>query len=156
AGDTYDLLRWCEDRGKRIVCVDDTTDTSTGPGRLFIQISAIMAEAERNATKKRIPSSRDKPRTYGQRPAGTPPFAPVATPKVDGGYTLVHDMSCALKDCAGTDCPESHSAFYFARSIVKSYISGDTMRAIAERLKSQGVISTWDLRARQKGREPSD
>ena len=156
AGDTYDLLRWCEDRGKRIVCVDDSIDTSTGPGRIFIQISAIMAEVERNAIKERILSSRDKLRRDGRWPAGTPPFGLVATPKEDGGYTLVHDMSCALKDCGGTDCPESHSAFYFARSIVESYISGDTMRAIAERLNSQGVLSTWDLRARQKGREPSD
>src|SRR5690606_26696573 len=53
AGGASGLLRWCEDRGKRIVCVDVSIDTATGSGRIFIQVSAFMAEVERTAIKER-------------------------------------------------------------------------------------------------------
>jgi DNA invertase Pin-like site-specific DNA recombinase len=152
AGDTYNLLHWCQKRNRRIVCVDDGIDTATTTGRVFIQIAAIMAEVERSAIQERILSSRDKLRRSGRWPAGTPPFGLVATPREDGGYTLVHDLSCAVADCDGHNCPPEHAAYVIARKIVGDFIDGVPTQRIVDKLNEQKILTNHGLRARQKGR----
>jgi site-specific DNA recombinase len=47
AEDAHKLLRWCTERGKRIVTTDDGIDTATTNGKVFIQLAAVFAEVER-------------------------------------------------------------------------------------------------------------
>ncbi|MBN3459219.1 recombinase family protein [Mycobacterium sp. DSM 3803] len=39
--DTETLLRWCLERGKRIVCVDDGIDTDTQMGQVWVKLASI-------------------------------------------------------------------------------------------------------------------
>src|SRR5690606_19202534 len=49
ARDTLELLEWCQKRGKRIVTISDGIDSGSGAGKLYLQITAALAEAERDA-----------------------------------------------------------------------------------------------------------
>lgn len=49
-----ELLKWCQDNGKSIVCVEEGFDLSTGPGKMMAQITAVFAEAEWDAIQARI------------------------------------------------------------------------------------------------------
>ncbi|UFQ16461.1 MULTISPECIES: recombinase family protein [Streptomyces] len=49
-----ELLKWCQDRGKFIVCVEEGFDLSTGPGKMMAQITAVFAEAEWDTIQARI------------------------------------------------------------------------------------------------------
>ncbi|MGW0391528.1 recombinase family protein [Streptomyces sp. NPDC003042] len=49
-----ELLKWCQDNGKYIVCVEEGFDLSTGPGKMMAQIAAVFAEAEWDAIQARI------------------------------------------------------------------------------------------------------
>lgn len=158
AGDTYNLLQWCQKRNKRIVCVDDGIDTATTTGRVFIQIAAIMAEVERSAIQERILSSKDKLRRSGRWPSGNPAFGLIAKPRdtqnPGRGLRLYHDTGCALADCGGKDCPETHSAYYFSRWMCETFMAGESYLAIAKKLNELGVLPAQELRRRRKGKQP--
>ncbi|MFH8346832.1 recombinase family protein [Streptomyces sp. NPDC018045] len=49
-----ELLKWCNDHGKFIVCVEEGFDLSTGPGKMMAQITAVFAEAEWDTIQARI------------------------------------------------------------------------------------------------------
>src|SRR5690606_34893320 len=107
---------------------------------------------ERSAIRERILSSKDKLRRDGRWPAGTPPFGLIAQPSEDGGYQLAHDMTCAVADCDGHNCPPDHAAYVIARKIVGDFIDGVPTQRIVNELNEQQVLTNHSLRARQKGR----
>ncbi|MFD8973272.1 recombinase family protein [Streptomyces sp. NPDC059593] len=49
-----ELLQWCHDHGKFIVCVEEGFDLSTGPGKTMAQITAVFAEAEWDTIQARV------------------------------------------------------------------------------------------------------
>ncbi|MET9673585.1 recombinase family protein [Streptomyces sp. NPDC006482] len=49
-----ELLKWCQDNGKFIVCVEEGFDLSTGPGKTMAQITAVFAEAEWDTIQARV------------------------------------------------------------------------------------------------------
>lgn len=86
AMDTLKLLQWCEERGKRIVCVDDGLDSTTRMGKVWIQLAAIFAEVERGFIEDRNAGGRDELRAQGRFPGGQVPWGlmPVRNPDGDG------------------------------------------------------------------------
>lgn len=135
--DTENLLRWCAEREKRIVCVDDGIDTGTQMGQVWVKLASIFAEVERNAIKERVLQSRKKLRAearwggeqlhYGLRPEKLP----------GGGYKLVHD----------------EEAVAVIRRVIADVHRGDSVQSIADRLTREGVLSSSD-RARQLQGKP--
>ncbi|WEV33460.1 recombinase family protein [Mycolicibacterium fortuitum] len=135
--DTETLLRWCLDRGKRIVCVDDGIDTDTQMGQVWVKLASIFAEVERNAIKERTTQARKKLRSesrwggetvhYGLKPEQIP----------TGGYRLVHD----------------DEAVAVIRRIVADVMRGDSVQSIADRLTAEGVPSSRDRQRQLQGRE---
>ena len=121
--DTENLLRWCTDRNKRIVCVDDGIDTDTQMGQVWVKLASIFAEVERNAIKERVISSRKKLRAearwggervhYGLKPKKLP----------DGGWTLVHD----------------DDAVEVLKRVIRDVHRGDSINSIAEALTAEGI-----------------
>jgi DNA invertase Pin-like site-specific DNA recombinase len=89
AMDTLLLLQWCEERGKRIVCVDDGLDSGTKMGRIWIQLAAIFAEVERSFIEERTQASRAELRRTGRWPGGTPPWGYMPERLSEGGFKLV-------------------------------------------------------------------
>lgn len=49
-----ELLKWCQDNGKWMVCVEEGFDLSAGPGKMMAQIAAVFAEAEWDAIQARV------------------------------------------------------------------------------------------------------
>jgi site-specific DNA recombinase len=64
--DTLQLFQWLEQRGKRLVCVDDGIDTGTSMGKLFGKLAAIFAEMERETIIARVLDSRRELRAQGR------------------------------------------------------------------------------------------
>ncbi|WP_410591062.1 recombinase family protein [Amycolatopsis sp. lyj-23] len=117
AEDTLKLLKWCEEHGKRIVCVDDGLDTETKMGRVWIQLAAIFAEVERSFIEERTQASRDELRQQGRWAGGTPPYGYTKEKREDGGWYLVEDperaaivrkMARMIIDTAGQENEESY------------------------------------------------
>ncbi|WUH79541.1 recombinase family protein [Amycolatopsis sp. NBC_00438] len=137
AEDTLRLLRWCIDRDKRIVCVDDGIDSETSMGRVWIQLAAIFAEVERTAIKERTTGSREKLRQVGRWAGGAPVYGLRAQPREDGpGYGVYRD-------------PE---AYPHARYMVEAILAGKSLNSVAKELTHRGVLSPQDLRRQQAGR----
>lgn len=134
--DTETLLRWCLDRGKRIVCVDDGIDTDTQMGQVWVKLASIFAEVERNAIKERTTQARKKLRSesrwggeavhYGLKPEKLP----------TGGYRLVHDAE----------------AVAVIKRIVADVMRGDSVQSIADRLTAEGVPSSRDRQRQLQGK----
>ncbi|WP_163887843.1 recombinase family protein [Mycolicibacterium hippocampi] len=137
--DTETLLRWCMDRGKRIVCVDDGIDTDTQMGQVWVKLASIFAEVERNAIRERVVQARKKLRSdsrwggetvhYGLKPEKLP----------GGGYRLVHDAE----------------AVQVIRRIVADVMRGDSVQSIADKLTAEGVPSARDRQRQLQGKPPT-
>lgn len=134
--DTENLLRWCTERGKRIVCVDDGIDTDTQMGQVWVKLASIFAEVERNSIKERVLQSRKKLRSearwggesvhYGLKPAKLP----------SGGWRLVHD----------------DEAVTVIKRVVADVLRGDSVNSIAQALTDEGVPSSQDRLRQLRGK----
>lgn len=120
--DTLHLLKWCEQRGKRIVTTDDGIDTATANGRVFVQLAAIFAEVERTNIVERVLSSRDKLRREGRWSGGAPVYGMMAV-RHGGGYTVVRD-------------PDTYEHLRF---MVDRAIAGDSLNSIAASLNNREI-----------------
>lgn len=122
AEDTVRLLKWCEARGKRIVCVDDGLDTETKMGRVWIQLAAIFAEVERSFIEERTQASRAELRRQGRFAGGTPPYGYQAVKGADGWRIEPH--------------PEQAEV---VGRMAEWVISGGSYLAMAKSLNADGV-----------------
>jgi site-specific DNA recombinase len=128
AEDTLRLLKWCEAKGKRIVCVDDGIDSETQMGRVWIQLAAIFAEVERNTIKERALASREQLRVSGRWHGEAVPYGYLPEQIPTGGWRLVIDPSA-----------QPHVS-----KIVSDALAGKSIQSIAEGLTEQGVLSPRD------------
>lgn len=126
--DTETLLRWCLERGKRIVCVDDGIDTDTQMGQVWVKLASIFAEVERNAIKERTTQARKKLRAESRWAGETVHYGLKPQKLPDGGWKLVHDTV----------------AVEVIRRIVSDVVRGDSVQSIADRLTAEGVSSPRD------------
>lgn len=126
--DTETLLRWCLERDKRIVCVDDGIDTDTQMGQVWVKLASIFAEVERNSIKERVIQSRKKLRAEA-RWGGERVHYGLKPEKLDtGGWTLVHD----------------DEAVKVIRRVIGDVHRGDSIQSIAATLTAEGVPSSSD------------
>ncbi|MDV3129595.1 recombinase family protein [Mycobacterium sp. 21AC1] len=135
--DTETLLRWCLDRGKRIVCVDDGIDTDTQMGQVWVKLASIFAEVERNSIKERVVQARKKLRSESRWGGETVHYGLKPQPLPTGGWELVHDAE----------------AVKVIRRIVADVSRGDSVQSIAERLTAEGVPSSRDRQRQLQGKE---
>lgn len=134
--DTETLLRWCLDRGKRIVCVDDGIDTDTQMGQVWVKLASTFAEVERNAIRERVVQARKKLRAdsrwggetvhYGLKPEKLPAC----------GYRSVHDAE----------------AVQVIWRIVADVMRGDSIQSIADKLTAEGAPSARDRQRQLQGK----
>lgn len=135
--DTERLLRWCLDRDKRIVCVDDGIDTSTQMGQVWVKLASIFAEVERNAIKERTAKGKAALRKTGRWGGETIHYGFKAERRQDGWY-LVQD----------------ETAVGIIRQIVAKVLDGDSIASIADWLTETGVPTPRDRQREIKG-EPT-
>jgi site-specific DNA recombinase len=121
--DTLTLLKWLDERGKRLVCVDDGLDTATSMGRVLIQLAAIFAEMERSFIIERAQAGRLELRAQGRWPGGVPPFGYLASPIDGGGWALVPDADTAP----------------LVREMARRVIDGASYLSVADWLTASGV-----------------
>lgn len=126
--DTETLLRWCLERGKRIVCVDDGIDTDTQMGQVWVKLASIFAEVERNAIKERVVQSRKKLRSEARWGGEAVHYGLMPEKLAGGGWTLVHD-------------PEAVNVI---RRVIRDVHRGDSVQSIADALTAEGVPSSRD------------
>lgn len=132
--DTERLLRWCLDRGKRIVCVDDGIDTSTQMGQVWVKLASIFAEVERNAIKERTAKGKAALRKSGRWGGETVHYGFKTERRSDGWY-LVHD----------------EPAVDIIRRIVVKVREGDSIASIAQWLTETGVPTPRDRQRELRG-----
>ncbi|SUA04022.1 phague integrase [Mycolicibacterium fortuitum] len=134
--DTETLLRWCLERGKRIVCVDDNIDTDTQMGQVWVKLASIFAEVERNSIKERVTQARKKLRSEARWGGETVHYGLKPQKLPDGGWRLVHDTE----------------AVEVIRRIVTDVMRGDSVQSIADRLTAEGVSSPRDRQRELQGK----
>lgn len=133
--DTERLLRWCLDRDKRIVAVDDGIDTSTQMGQVWVKLASIFAEVERNAIKERTAKGKAKLRETG-RWSGEAVHYGFKVEDRGSGWYLIHD----------------EPAVAVIRDVVRRIMDGASVGAVAEYLTEQGVKTPRDRQRELRGK----
>lgn len=134
--DTEKLLKWCIDRGKRIVCVDDGIDTSTQMGQVWVKLASIFAEVERNSIKERTAKGKAKLAATGRWSGEAVHYGYRAVQHPDGWRLEIE--------------PEAYSTL---RYIISRVLDGEHVRSIAEELTDAGVPSPRDHQRKLRGKE---
>ena len=138
AEDTIRLIKWCETRGKKIVCISDGIDSSTQMGRILLQIAAIFAEMERDAIRSRAIASREKLRRERRWHGGRLVYGYLPE-KQEIGWGLKVDPT----------------AREVVQRIVEDVLSGKSLTQVARELNNEGVLCPNDhWRVHRMGIQP--
>ncbi|GAA2813017.1 recombinase family protein [Saccharopolyspora taberi] len=90
------LLKWAEDHGKKLVCLDPNIDFSTPLGRAFGVLLAVFAEMEAQAISSRVSGAREYMRRIARWGAGRLPYGYRKCKHPSGqGYALEPDPETA-------------------------------------------------------------
>ncbi|MFG2329636.1 recombinase family protein [Streptomyces sp. NPDC048604] len=135
-----ELLKWCQDNGKFIVCVEEGFDLSTGPGKMMAQITAVFAEAEWDAIQARILSGVQTRLENRSWLVGAPP----------AGYKIVPVEGERRKVLARDE------TYWGVIQDIKTRISEkrQTTHKIAKELNERGILTWSDHQRVLKGLEP--
>lgn len=133
--DTLQLLEWLQERGKRLVTVDDGIDTGTSMGRLFVQIAGIFAQLERETIKERTLASRAALRAAGRYGGEQVQYGHKAVPLDGGGYRLDLD-------------PVAAEGVKFA---AREVLAGASVAATARKLQEAGYAAPRDRQRQLRG-----
>ncbi|MFE3140741.1 recombinase family protein [Streptomyces scopuliridis] len=135
-----ELLKWCGDNGKFIVCVEEGFDLSTGPGKMMAQITAVFAEAEWDTIQARILNGVQTRLENKSWLVGAPPT----------GYKIVAVEGDRRKILACED------TYWDVIDDIKKRIKEEkqTTHRIAKELNERGVLTWSDHLRKLKGLEP--
>lgn len=138
------LLEWAEERGKRIIILENPSyDTATaGDGeRISLIVNAEVGRAERRRIMGRVVAAVEMNRQLGKYPGGPLPIWLTVVPHPSGegwAYTLR---------------PQTDMAVKVMLEIVRRVIRGDAYTAIARDFNSRNVPLPTDLRVRTNPRQ---
>jgi site-specific DNA recombinase len=130
--DFGNLLKWCTDNGKSLICLDPNIDFSTPNGRMFGNILMSFAEWEREMIGMRVADRRRSDRSKAWWTGGQGiPFGYRAV-KVDNHHELVINDDQAE----------------IIRSLAQGIISGKSTRQVTRELNDAGIPAAkggkWD------------
>lgn len=130
--DFGNLLKWCQDNGKSIICLDPNIDFSTPNGRMFGNILMSFAEWEREMIGMRVADRRrsDRSKAWWTGGQGIPfGYSPV---KIDNHWELEVNADQAE----------------IIRSLAAGIISGKSTRQVTRELNETGITTAkggkWD------------
>ncbi|MCX5124371.1 recombinase family protein [Streptomyces sp. NBC_00347] len=135
-----ELLKWCQDNGKFIVCVEEGFDLSTGPGRMMAHITAVFAEAEWDAIQARVLNGVQARLENRSWLVGAPP-AGYKIVSVDGERRKVLERDETYRDVID-------------EIKVRIREKGQTSHKIAKELNAKGVLTWSDHLRVLRGQEP--
>ena len=128
------LVRWLQERGKVLVCLDPQIDLSTPAGKAFAQVIVVFAEFERETIRARTREAYDKLRKDRKYPGGQLGFGYMAV-KAEKNWKVVPD-------------PEYLPV---VREMAARYVAYESFGSISKWLNEQGVPSPRDaIRKRQR------
>ncbi|GAA5155298.1 recombinase family protein [Amycolatopsis dongchuanensis] len=135
AKDTVVLLEWLQERGKRLVTVDDGLDTASSMGRAFVQIAGIFAELERATIQERIQAGRAALRAAGRWAGEAVLYGYRPVPLDGGGYVLGPDDTAAE----------------VVRRMFSDVLDGHSVAEICRRLQADGIPAPRDRQRELRG-----
>lgn len=138
--DLMRLIEWCDERRKRVVGIDDSMDSGSPTGKTFINILAVLAEAERDSIRARTKASFDHLMKSGRWRGGWVPY----------GYTPVKNG-----EGAGWALAIHPETSRILREIVRNVIAGATVNGECARLNEAQVPSPLDSQREHRGLEAS-
>jgi len=89
--DFMTLVKWLDDHGKQVICLDPPLDLTTPSGRAFAQVLAVFAELERETIRARVLDAYNALRQAGNYTGGTVPFGYMPVKNDVKGWHLEQD-----------------------------------------------------------------
>ncbi|MFD9893361.1 recombinase family protein [Amycolatopsis sp. NPDC059027] len=137
AKDTVLLLEWLQQRGKRLVTIDDGLDSKSSMGRAFVQLAGVFAELERNTIQERVMDGRAALKAAGRWGGQSVPYGYRPVELEDGGWKLEVD-------------PETSKR---VQDMYNWVVEGQTVAEICRGLNDSGIDTPRDhLRKLRKKR----
>lgn len=133
--DFESLVKWLQERGKTLVCIDPAIDLTTPAGKAFAQVIVVFAEFERETIRARTREAYDKLRKDGKYPGGQIGFGYMAV-KLDKNWGVVPD-------------PEYVP---IVREMAQRYVAYESFGAISKWLNTTGVPSPRDAIRKRQGK----
>jgi DNA invertase Pin-like site-specific DNA recombinase len=129
------LVKWLEERGKILVCLDPAIDLTTPAGKAFAQVIVVFAEFERETIRARVRDAYDKLRKDGKYPGGQIGFGYMAV-KLDRNWGIVPDPEYAP----------------VVRAMADRYVRFESFGSISKWLNENGVPSPRDAIRKRQGK----
>jgi site-specific DNA recombinase len=133
--DFESLVKWLQERGKTLVCIDPAIDLTTPAGRAFAQVIVVFAEFERETIRARTREAYDKLRKDRKYPGGQIGFGYMAV-KLDKNWGVVPDPEYAP----------------IVAEMADRYLRYESFGAISKWLNETGVPSPRDAIRKRQGK----
>jgi len=133
--DFESLVKWLQERGKTLVCIDPAIDLTTPAGKAFAQVIVVFAEFERETIRARTREAYDKLRKDRKYPGGQIGFGYMPV-KLDKNWGVVPDPEYAP----------------VVREMAARYVGYESFGAISKWLNESGVPSPRDAIRKRQGK----
>lgn len=133
------LVKWLQERGKTLVCIDPAIDLTTPAGKAFAQVIVVFAEFERETIRARTREAYDKLRKDRKYPGGQIGFGYMAV-KLNKNWGVVPDPEYAR----------------IVREMADRYVRYESFGAISKWLNETGVPSPRDAIRKRNGQPMKD
>jgi site-specific DNA recombinase len=128
------LVKWLQDRGKVLICIDPAIDLTTPAGRAFAQVIVVFAEFERATIRQRTKESYDKLIKSKKYRGGQLGFGYMAQ-KAPKNWEIVPDPDYAP----------------VVADMSERYVRYESFGSIAKWLNESGVPTGLDAMRKRKG-----